>query len=127
MKFLAKSVFISRKLSHQNYDMDQDKKYFVKISGFISLRRKNEFEKTFRYIFNQLPVQCLEHYISMDIFNGGYFHFYSLWDSQDALGAFLKSGHFHAIQDLCKTLGILEKTITGEMIDIKSFLVSSID
>jgi len=107
--------------------MNQDKKHFLKISGFIPVSRRAEFEATLRQLFRELPPGCYEHSFSFDIFVANHYHIYSLWKSFDAMKAYLKSPQFTRLQHTYKTLGLLEKVVKGELLDVKCFEVSNIE
>ncbi len=107
--------------------MEKHHSYFLKISGFIPQNKRKEFEQTFRFVFNQLPPDCLAHDLSSDIFSVGYYHFYSLWPSESSLSAFLRSDEFQLLQGIYKTIGITSDKLSGDIVDIKSFHVNKPD
>jgi hypothetical protein len=102
----------------------EKKIHFLKLTGFIPENKRKEFEQTFRFIFNQLPTDCLEHDLSMDINFPGRYHFYSLWPSYNALAVFMKSQEFLVLEGAYEALGTLDKTNHGELVDIKTFQLS---
>lgn len=95
----------------------EKKMHFLKLSGFIPENKRKEFEQTFRFIFNQLPADCIEHDLSTDINSPGKYHFYSLWPSLNALGVFMKSQEFQVLEGAYEALGSLDKTSSGELVD----------
>jgi quinol monooxygenase YgiN len=107
--------------------MDSGKKQFLKVSGFIPVSKRAEFEKTFRRLFGELPPGCLEQYLSVDIFIANHYHIYSLWQSFEALKAYLHSPQFLSLQITFKRLGLLEKIINGETLEVNCFEVSKME
>ena len=47
--------------------MEKNTLYFLRISGDVPQNKRKEFEQTFRFVFNQLPSECIEHSLSGDL------------------------------------------------------------
>ena len=102
----------------------EKKIHFLKLTGFIPENKRKEFEQTFRFIFNQLPQDCLEHDLSLDINFSGRYHFYSLWTSYNSLAVFMNSQEFQVLEGAYEALGLLDKIGFGELVDHKNLGVS---
>ena len=99
--------------------MDSHAVLFLKMSGFVPRDSQQEIEKTFRHVFERIsPRDCIENYFSEDIFNAGYFHFYSTWISADALSNFLHSDEYRLLEHLCQSTGIPESDQSGELFQV---------
>jgi quinol monooxygenase YgiN len=100
--------------------MDQ-KIYFLKLTGSIPEQKQKEFEQTFRFVFNQISKECLEHHLAGDVNFSDRYHFYSSWPSANSLAIFLNSQEFRVLQGAYETLGTLDNAERGELIDAKMF------
>ena len=87
--------------------------YFLKISGGIAENKAKEFEQTIRFLFNQLPPECIERSLTEDVNNHGHYYFLSLWQNERSLRKFLESEEFQLIKGAYSALGYLEKTVHG--------------
>lgn len=99
----------------------EEKIHFLRLTGVIPGKKQREFEQTFRFVFNQLSRNCLEHDLSLDVNFSSKYHFYSLWPSASALAVFMKSQEFQVLEGAYKALGTLDESTRGELIDIKVF------
>ena len=98
----------------------EKKIHFLKVTGFIPENKRKEFEQTFRFVFTQLPSDCMEHDLSIDINFPGRYHFYSLWHSYNSLAVFMKSQEFQVLEGAYEALGSLDRTGYGELVENKS-------
>jgi quinol monooxygenase YgiN len=89
--------------------------HFLKISGDISDNKEKEFEQTIRFVFNQLPDECIDRSLTQDTFNAGHYVFYSVWHNERALLKFMKSEEYDLIKGAFETLGFYENTVKGEI------------
>ena len=106
--------------------MEKNTPHFLRISGDVPENKRREFEQTFKFVFNQLPAECIEHSLSNDVFVDGHYHFFSLWLTGRAMKLFMSSVEFQLLRGAYFTLGDEEKTIHGP-IDIQSFAVSNMN
>ncbi|HTS43038.1 MAG TPA: antibiotic biosynthesis monooxygenase [Puia sp.] len=90
--------------------------HFMKMSGDIGRGKEKEFEQTVRFVFNQLPDECIERSLAQDIFNKGHYSFYSVWHDQNSLFSFLKSEEFQLIRGAFDSLGHFENVINGKVV-----------
>jgi hypothetical protein len=107
--------------------MDKNTPHFLRISGDVPGNKRREFEQTFRFVFNQLPADCIEHSLSADVFVDGRYHFFSLWLSGNSMKLFMASVEYQLITGAYFTLGGDEKTVHGPMADIQVFGVSNMN
>jgi len=98
-----------------------EKSYFLKLTGYIPENKRKEFEQTFKFVFAQLPHECLDHSLSIDHMRHGYYHFFSLWSSAKVLSNFLNSQEFQVLEGAYDTLGSMVSSMQGELVDIKLF------
>lgn len=104
--------------------MGNSNEHFLKMSGKVPPGKHKEFEQTLLFVSNHLYKSCLQFNLSADIFNTDLYHFYSLWASPESLESFCKSQEFYLIQGAFETLGSLEKSTAGELIDLKCFQIT---
>ena len=107
--------------------MEKNTPHFLRISGDVPGNKRKEFEQTFKFVFNQLPAECIEHSLSSDVFNGGHYHFFSLWLNAGAMKLFMSSVEFQLLTGAYFTLGEDEKIAYGPMADIQAFRVSNMN
>ena len=107
--------------------MEKNTPHFLRISGDVPGNKRKEFEQTFKFVFNQLPSECIGHSLSADVFVDGRYHFFSLWLSGGAMKFFMASPEFQLLMGAYFTLGDEGLTIHGPMTDIQSFLVSTMN
>ena len=103
------------------FPMEDNRTHFLKISGTVPSGKRREFEQTFKFVANHLGPNCLQHALSADIFLLDRYYFYSLWRSSESLEDFFKSQEFVVLEGAFKTLGVLEKRMSGELAEIISF------
>jgi hypothetical protein len=101
--------------------MEKNTLYFLRISGDVPQNKRKEFEQTFRFVFNQLPSECIEHSLSGDLFVDGHYHFFSLWITGSSLKLFMASVEFQLLTGAYFSLGEEEKIIHGPVADIQTF------
>jgi hypothetical protein len=85
--------------------------HFLKISGRIPNAKKKEFEQTIRFVFNQLPRECIQRELSFDINNEGQHSVFLLWLNEQSLLKFMESDEFLLIKGAYSALGAMN-TIT---------------
>ena len=107
--------------------MEKNIPYFLRISGDVPGNKRKEFEQTFKFVFNQLPADCIEHSLSTDVFVEGHYHFFSVWVSGSSLKLFMASVEFQLLTGAYFTLGEEEKTVHGPVADIQAFRVSNMN
>jgi hypothetical protein len=72
--------------------------HFLKISGEISNLKKKEFEQTIRFVFNQMPPECLERNLAADVYNDSLYHFFTLWTDEKSLVKFIETDEYQLIK-----------------------------
>jgi len=107
--------------------MDKDVLYFLKISGTISTSKQREFQQTVQFIFNHLSSACLDRNLSLDVITPNLYHFYSLWQSEDALLAFKSSHEYELLKGAYQTLGKYQDTMAGKKADVQLFELNHLD
>jgi hypothetical protein len=107
--------------------MDKNTPHFLRISGDVPGNKRKEFEQTFRFVFNQLPGECIEHSLSVDVFVEGHYHFFSLWLSGSSMRQFMASVEFQLLTGAYFALGGEERTVHGPIADIQAFRVSNVN
>jgi len=107
--------------------MEKNTLHFLRISGHVPGSKRREFEQTFKFVFNQLPSECIDHSLAVDVFSDGHYHFFSLWHTANAMKAFMKSVEFQLLTGAYFTLGGEEKIEHGPMADIQAFKVSNMN
>ena len=98
--------------------------HFLKISGMIVQHRKREFENTVRYACEMMTKDCLEKTLSIDIFAGDVYYFFTEWCTESALRKFLQSEEYQLIRSAYDVLGILDKIEIGYNAEIKTIRIS---
>jgi quinol monooxygenase YgiN len=89
--------------------------HFLKVSGAIAGNKGKEFEQTIRFVFNQLPPECTERTLSMDIHHEGHYYFFSQWLNERALKKFLNSVDYQLISGAFDALGNMEESVFGTL------------
>ena len=107
--------------------MEKNIPYFLRISGDVPVNKRKEFEQTFRFVFNQLPDECIERSLSVDVFIEGHYHFFSVWLTGSAMKLFMASVEFQLLSGAYFTLGEEQKTAHGPKADIHCFNVSNMN
>jgi hypothetical protein len=107
--------------------MEKNTLHFLRISGDVPGNKRREFEQTFRFVFNQLPGECIERSLSADVFVDGHYHFFSLWLTAKAMRTFMTSAEFQLLTGAYFTLGTDEQTTHGPIADIQVFRVSNMN
>ena len=108
--------------------MEKNIPHFLRISGYVPGNKRREFEQTIKFVFNQLPVDCIEHSLSADVFVEGHYHFFSVWLKDSAMKSFMSSMEFQLLSGAYYTLGDDdEKLVHGPVADIQVFRVSNIN
>jgi hypothetical protein len=87
--------------------------HFLKVSGDIAGNKGKEFEQTIRFVFNQMPPECVERTLSLDIHQEGHYYFFSLWLGERALKNFLNSGEYQLISGAYDALGTMNVSFYG--------------
>jgi quinol monooxygenase YgiN len=72
--------------------------HFLKISGEISNLKKKEFEQTIRFVFNQMPPECLEKNLTVDVNNENRYYFFTLWTDEKAKVKFMGTNEYQLIK-----------------------------
>jgi len=107
--------------------MEKNIPHFLRISGDVPRNKRREFEQTFKFVFNQLPDDCIEHSLSTDVFAEGHYHFFSIWLTDTAMKLFMASVEFQLLTGAYYTLGEEEKTAHGPVADIQTFRISNMN
>ena len=87
--------------------------HFLKVSGDIAGNKGKEFEQTIRFVFNQLPPECIDRTLSLDIQHDGHYCFFSLWLNEGALKRFLNSEEYQLISGAYDALGMMDMSFYG--------------
>ena len=106
--------------------MEKKTLHFLRISGHVPENKHREFEQTFKFVFNQLPSDCIEHSLSADVFSPNNYHFFSLWISAGSMQNFMSSVEFQLLTGAYFTLGAEEKILHGP-INVQTFRVSNMN
>jgi hypothetical protein len=101
--------------------------YFLKISGTINNSKQREFQQTVQFIFNHLPSECLSHNLTLDVNISNLYHFYSLWQSEEALAEFKFSKEFDLLSGAFQTLGTPHETLSGKGANAQLFEFNLLD
>jgi hypothetical protein len=107
--------------------MEKTNPHFLRISGDVPVNKRKEFEQTFRFVFNQLPVECIEHSLSEDVFIDGHYHFFSVWLTGSSMKLFMASVEFQLLSGAYFTLGEEQVTVHGPSADIQCFQVTNMN
>jgi len=107
--------------------MEKNTPHFLRISGDVPANKRKEFEQTFRFVFNQLPVDCVEHSLSEDVFIEGHYHFFSVWLTGSSMKLFMASVEFQLLSGAYFTLGEEQATVHGPSADIQCFHVTNMN
>ena len=107
--------------------MGKNTPHFLRISGYVPGNKRREFEQTIKFVFNQLPEDCIEHSLSADVFVEGHYHFFSIWLTDSAMKLFMASVEFQLLTGAYYTLGDEGKTVHGPVADINAFSVSKMN
>ena len=108
--------------------MEKNTPHFLRISADVPGNKRREFEQTVKFVFNQLPDDCIEHSLSADVLSPGHYHFFSLWLTASSMRLFMASVEFQLLIGAYFTLGEgEEKTTYGPMADIQAFRVSNMN
>lgn len=107
--------------------MEKNTPHFLRISGDVPLNKRKEFEQTFKFVFNQLPDECIEHSLSEDVFVDGHYHFFSVWLTGASMKLFMGSAEYQLLTGAYFTLGEEQRTVHGPKADIQSFHVSNMN
>ena len=107
--------------------MEKNTPHFLRVSGDVPENKRREFEQTLKFVFNQLPGECIEHSLSLDVFVAGHYHFFSIWISARSMKDFMASMEFQLITGAYFTLGGEEKTVHGPLADIQAFRASNMN
>jgi quinol monooxygenase YgiN len=99
--------------------VDSKMNYFLIISGQIAQSKKKEFEQTFRLAFSVKTEDCLVYNLSADTSKDGYYHFFSLWTSDEALKKFMESTDYELMNGAFHALGHIEQSMTGNISEAK--------
>jgi hypothetical protein len=94
--------------------------YFLTISGEISNGKKKEFEQTIRFVFNQLPQDCIKKELSFDDNPVGHCSFFSLWLSEKSVMKFMESEEFLLIKGAYSALGQMNNIVHGNSKELKN-------
>src|SRR3954469_15359056 len=100
--------------------------HFLRMSGDVAENKHREFEQTFKFVFNQLPGECIEHSLSEDVFVNGHYHFFSLWLTRSSMKLFIASVEFQLLMGAYFTLVKEEKTV-HDPIDLDAFEISNMN
>lgn len=107
--------------------MDKDTLYFLKISGTIDAGKQREFQQTVQFIFHHLPMACLSHNLSLDVHVQNLYHFYSLWQSDEAITHFKGSHEYELLKGAFQTLGTYHETMSGRGVGPQLFELNHLD
>jgi quinol monooxygenase YgiN len=89
---------------------------FLSISGIVSHNKKKEFEQTAKFIFNQLPHECIQQNLATDIYNEQRYFFLSTWLSEQSLIQFLQSEEYRLFKGAYDVLGHLDNLVYGTIV-----------
>jgi hypothetical protein len=107
--------------------MEKNTPHFLRISGDVPENKRKEFEQTIKFVFNQLPDECIEHSLSRNVFVDGHYDFFSLWVTGSSMKLFMASVEFQLLTGAYFTLGDEEKIVHGPMADIQTFRVTNMN
>ena len=98
--------------------------HFLKISGMIVQESKYEFENTVKYACIMMPHECLEKKLSVEIFNGDSYYFFTEWSTEESLKKFIRSEEYQLIRSAYDVLGVLHKIEIGYHVEIKTIHIN---
>ena len=107
--------------------MEDDRIYFLKISGYVNAGKLKEFKQTVQYIINTMPTGRSEQNLALDVYDLGLYHFYSQWYSEDALRTFKASNDYEVLIGAFKALGQYKKSVWGKKSDLQLFELIYLD
>jgi quinol monooxygenase YgiN len=102
--------------------VDSKINFFLIISGQIAQNKKKEFEQTFRLAFSVKTEDCLVYNLSADMSKDGYYHFFSLWTSDEALKKFMESTDYELMNGAFHALGHIHHSMTGNISETKNLI-----
>jgi quinol monooxygenase YgiN len=94
--------------------------HFLIVSGIVSRNKKKEFEQTIKFIFNQLPGECIQRNLATDINNEHHYFLLSTWADEQSLFRFMESEEIQLIRGAYDVLGHLENMIYGPVLMMNS-------
>jgi hypothetical protein len=98
--------------------------HFLKISGMILQHRKHEFENMVKYACGQLPEECIEKNLAIEISDAATYYFFAAWCSETALRKFIASEEYQLIRSAYDAMGILHKIEIGYHAEIKTIHIN---
>ena len=101
--------------------VESDMNSFLVISGHIKESKRREFEQTFRLASSTIAQNCLMHNLAADVNKDGCYHFFSLWENENAMKKFTESEEYILVNGAFHALGFMEKSWTGIISDAKEF------
>ena len=97
--------------------------HFLKITGLVNSQKKDEFELAVNFACAQLPEECTEKSLSVEmLFDERYFFFVS-WSTEEALKSFIQSNEFQLVRSAYDALGVLQKIEIAYNAEIKTILI----
>jgi len=87
--------------------------HFLNISGEVGYNKKREFEQTIKFIFNQLPSECIHRCLATDIYKEHHYFFLSTWIDERSLSRFIESEEYQLIKGAFDVLGHFDNTVYG--------------
>jgi quinol monooxygenase YgiN len=103
--------------------LDENKmNFFLIISGQITQSKKKEFEQTFRLALSVKTMDCLVYSLSTDSSKDSYYHFFSLWTSDEALKMFMKSTEYELMNGAFHALGHIDQFMTGNVSETRNLI-----
>ena len=89
--------------------------HFLKVSGDIASNKGKEFKQTIRFVFNQLPPDCIERTLSRDILQEGHYYFFSLWLNEWAFKNLLDLDEYQLVSGAYDALGRMDMSFYGNV------------
>ena len=90
----------------------------------IFQHRRREFENTVKYACGLMPEECIEKNLSVEIFSGDTYYFFSEWSTEPALRKFIQSEEYQLIRSAYDVQGVLLKIEIGYHVEIKTIRIN---
>ncbi|HET7000719.1 MAG TPA: hypothetical protein VFI33_05410 [Puia sp.] len=89
----------------------------------ILQHKQREFEKMVKYACGLMPVECIDKNLSVEIFTGDEYYFFSQWTTEPSLRNFIHSEEYQLIRTAYDVMGVLHKIEIGYHAAIKTIRI----
>jgi hypothetical protein len=94
--------------------------HFLKITGMIDGQKKDEFERTVKFVRGLLSSECIEHSLSTDTNSDDTYYYFISCSSEKALKVYIESNEYELVRSAYDVLGVLQKIEIGYNAEIKT-------